>query len=182
MILPVETKEGKMKTKMLFITIIGFFLISCGKKAEEKKVEIPTKQETVEVVEVTTPSAVEVVEEVNPLSKYISDEVYDKGVEIFYGNEESMFAENTDEFSGNYDEFKTYIEGKFKPTMLITQSGTNSAVVYYLDSGITKRLMVIGIKVIEIDEILYYIKAFKDRIEIKQGKNGRSVPLYLRGR
>ena len=171
-----------MKTKILFMIVIGFLLISCRKKEEEKKEETPIKKEIVEIVEVASPPVIEVEEEVNPLSKYVSDEVYDEGIEIFYGDEDNMFTENTDEFSGNYDEFKIYVEGIFKPTMLITQNGINSAVVYYLDGGITKRAMVTGVKIIEIGEIVFYIKVFKDRIEIKQGKNGRSVSLYLRGR
>ncbi len=171
-----------MRTKILFITLVGFFLVSCGKKEEEKKVEIPVKTEIIKVEEVTTPPAIEVVEEVNPLSKYISDEVYNEGVEIFYGDEESMFIEDADEFSGNYDKFKAYIEARFKPTMLIAQNGVNSAVVYYLENGSKNRTMVSGFKIIKIEETIYYIKVFKDRIEIKQGKNGRAVPLYLRER
>lgn len=182
MTLPMGKKEVMMKTKILFITFVGFILISCGKKEGKTEVDIPVKTEAVEVVKVTTPPAIEVPEEINPLSKYVSDEVYNEGVKIFYGDEESMFIENTDEFSGNYEEFKAYIEGKFKPTMLITQNGVNSAVVYYLENGSKNRAMVSGFKIIEIEDIAYYIRVFKDRIEIKQGKNGRAVPLYLRER
>ncbi len=182
MILPMETKEVMMKTKILFITFVGFILISCGKKEETKEVEVPIKKEVVEVVKVTTPPVIEVPEEVNPLSKYVSDEVYNEGVKIFYGDEESMFMEDTDEFSGSYEEFKAYVEARFKPTMLITQNGINSAVVYYLENGSKNRAMVSGFKIIKIEDITYYIRVFKDRIEIKQGKNGRAVPLYLRER
>lgn len=171
-----------MKTKILFITLVGFVLVSCGKKEEEKEVKIPVKTEIIEIENATPPPAIEVVEEVNPLSKYISDEVYNEGVEIFYGDEESMFTEDADAFSGNYEEFKAYIEARFKPTMLIKQNGVNSAVVYYLEGGSKNRTMVSGFKIIEIEKIVYYIKVFKDRIEIKQGKNGRAVPLYLRER
>ncbi len=171
-----------MKTKILFITLVGLFLISCGKKEEEKEVKIPVKTEIIEVEETTPPPAIEVVEEVNPLSKYISDEVYNEGVKIFYGDEGSMFTEDRDLFSGNHEKFKAYIEARFKPTMLITQNGVNSAVVYYLEDGSKNRTIVRGFKIIEIEKIVYYIKVFKDRIEIEQGKNGRVVPLYLRGR
>ena len=171
-----------MKTKILFIILVGLFFVSCGKKEDEKEVKIPVKTEVIEVEEVTIPLAEEAVEEVNPLSKYISDEVYDEGVEIFYRDEESMFTEDADAFSGNYEEFKAYIEARFKPTILIAQNGVNSAVVYYLENGSKNRTMVSGFKKIEIEEIVYYIKVFKDRIEIKQGKNGRAVPLYLRER
>ncbi|OQY42082.1 MAG: hypothetical protein B6227_03280 [Fusobacteriia bacterium 4572_74] len=172
-----------MKTKILFLTLVGSFLISCNK--EEKKVEIPVKTEkveTVKVVEATTPSVIEEPEKLNPLSKYLSDEVYDEGVKIFYGDEESMFMENLDEFSGNYGKFKAFVEAKFKPTMLITQNGVNSAVVYYLENGSKNRAIISGFKTIKIENMAYYIKVFKDRIEIKQGKNGRAVPLYLRER
>lgn len=171
-----------MKTKILFITFVGFLLISCGKEEEKTEVDVPIKKEVAEVVKVTTPPVIEVPEEVNPLSKYVSDEVYNEGVKIFYGDDESMFIENTDEFSGSYEEFKAYVEARFKPTMLITQNGVNSAVVYYLENGSKNRAMVSGFKIIEIEDIVYYIKVFKDRIEIKQGKNGRTVPLYLRER
>lgn len=172
-----------MKIKILFITLVGFFLISCGKKEENKEIKIPVKTEKIEIEEVkTTPPAIEIVEEVNPLSKYISDEVYNEGVEIFYGDKESMFSEDTDIFSGNYEKFSAYIQARFKPTMLITQNGVNSAVVYYLENGSKNRTMVSGFKRIQIEKMVYYIKVFKDRIEIKQGENGRSVPLYLRER
>ena len=171
-----------MKTNILFIMFAGFIFISCGKKEEKKKIDIPIKKEVVEVVKVTTPPVIEVPEEVNPLSKYVSDQVYNEGVKIFYGDEESMFMEDTDEFSGSYEEFKTYVEAKFKPTMLITQNGVNSAVVYYVEDDSKNRAMISGLEMIEIENITYYIKVFKDRIEIKQGKNGRAVPLYLRER
>jgi len=171
-----------MKTKILFITFVGFVLISCGKKEEEKVVNIPIKKDVVEVVKVTTPPVIEVPEEVNPLSKYLSDKIYNEGVETYYGDDENMFTEDRDEFSGNHDEFKAYVEARFKPTMLITQNGVNSAVVYYLENGSKNRAIVSGLKMIEIENIPYYIKVFKDRIEIKQGKNGRAVPLYLRER
>jgi len=171
-----------MKTKILFITFVGFILISCGKKEEKREVDIPIKREVVEVVKVTTPPVIEVPEEVNPLSKYLSDKIYNEGVEIFYGDDENMFTEDRDEFSGNHDEFKAYVEARFKPTMLITQNGVNSAVVYYLENGSKNRAIVSGFKIIKIENIAYYIKVFKDRIEIKQGKNGRAVPLYLRER
>jgi len=182
MISPMKRKEVMMKTKILFITFVGFLLISCGKEEEKREVDVPIKKEVAEVVKVTTPPVIEVPEEVNPLSKYVSDEVYNEGVKIFYGDDESMFIENTDEFSGSYEEFKAYVEARFKPTMLITQNGVNSAVVYYLENGSKNRAMVSGFKIIEIEDMVYYIKVFKDRIEIKQGKNGRTVPLYLRER
>jgi len=172
-----------MKIKMLFIILLGIFSVSCGKKEEKKEMKIPVKMEVAEVQKATTtPPAIEVVEEVNPLSKYISDEVYNKGVEVIYGDEESMFSEDLGQFSGSYDEFKAYVEARFKPTMLITQNGVNSAVVYYLENGSKNRAMVSGFKIIEIEDIAYYIRVFKDRVEIKQGKNGRIVPLYLRER
>ncbi|WP_028855071.1 hypothetical protein [Psychrilyobacter atlanticus] len=171
-----------MKTNILFIMFAGFIFISCGKKEEKKVLDIPVKKEVIEVVKVTTPPVIEVPEEVNPLSKYVSDEVYNEGVKIFYDDEESMFMEDTDEFSGSYEEFKAYVEARFKPTMLITQNGVNSAVVYYLEEGSKNRAMISGLEMIEIEDITYYIRVFKDRIEIKQGKNGRAVPLYLRER
>ncbi|MGB6128526.1 MAG: hypothetical protein WBG30_07235 [Psychrilyobacter sp.] len=171
-----------MKTKILFITFIGFILISCGKKEEEKEVDIPIKKELIEVVKVATPPAIEVQEEVNPLSKYLSDKIYNEGIEIYYGDDENMFTEDKKEFSRNYDEFKAYVEARFKPTMLITQNGVNSAVVYYLENGSKNRAIVSGFKMIEIEDVTYYIKVFKDKIEIKQGKNGKAVPLYLRER
>lgn len=171
-----------MKTKILFITLVGFFLASCGKKEEIKEIKIPVKKERVQIENIMTPPAIEIVEEVNPLSKYVSDKVYNEGIEIFYGDERSMFAEDTDVFSGNQEKFKAYIEAKFKPTMLITQNGVNSAMVYYLENGSRNRTMVKGFKIIEIEKIIYYIKVFKDRVEIKQGENGKAVPLYLRER
>lgn len=171
-----------MKIKMLFIILLGIFFVSCGKKEEKKEVKKPVKMEAAEVEATTTPPAIEVVEEVNPLSKYISDEVYNEGIEVIYGDEESMFSEDLGQFSGSYDEFKAYVEARFKPTMLITQNGVNSAVVYYLENGSKNRAMVSGFKIIEIEDIAYYIRVFKDRVEIKQGKNGRIVPLYLRER
>jgi len=171
-----------MKIKIMFITLVGFFLISCGKKKEEKKIKIPIKKEVVQIEKVTTPTAIKIVEEVNPLSKYISDKVYNEGVKFFYGDKRNIFVTDTDVFSGNQEKFKEYVKAKFKPTMLITQNGVNSAIVYYLENGTKSRTMVRGFEMIEIEEIVYYIKVFKDRIEIKQGKNGRAVPLYLRER
>ena len=171
-----------MKTKILFILLIGLLFISCGKKEEVKEIKIPVKKEMVEVKNIVTPPAIEIIEEVNPLSKYISDKVYDEGVKIFYGDKSSMFEEDLDVFSGNQEDYKTYIEAKFKLTMLITQNGINSAIVYFLENGSKNRAMVEGFKTIEIEKKVYDIKVFKDRVEIKEGKTGKIVPLYLRER
>lgn len=171
-----------MKTKIMFITLTVFFITSCGNKKEEKEIKMPIKKEIVQTESIMTSAPIKIVEEDNPLSKYISDKVYNEGLKIFYGDKRSMFAANTDIFSANQEKLKIYIETKFKPTMLVTQNGINSAVVYYLENGSKSRVMVRGLKIIEIEEIVYYIKVFKDRIEIKQGENGIAVPLYLRER
>ena len=169
-----------MKNNILVIVFVSFLFITCGKKDETKEVEAPIKKEKLEVVKETTQPITEELEEINPLSKYMSDEVYNEGIKLFYSEKESMFMEDSSGFSYNYENFKAYIEGRFKPTMLIKQNGVNSAVVYYLDNGSKKRTIIMGHKIIEIEEVKYFIKAFKDRIEIKQGENGKAVPLYLR--
>ena len=171
-----------MKIKILFIISVGFFLASCSKKEEVKEIKIPIKTQEVQIENKKSPSIITVVEEVNPLSEYISDKVYNEGVKIFYGDERNMFSEDTDVFSGNQEKLKANIEARFKLAMLVTQSGVNSAVIYYLENGSKNRVIINGFKIIEIEKIVYYIKIFKDRIEIKEGKNGRSVPLYLRER
>lgn len=170
-----------MKTKIFFIIFTGLFIISCGEKKEVKEIVVPIKKEE-KAIKKVEPPIVEEVKEVNPLSNYISDEVYNEGIKIFYGDKESMFTENTDIFSGNQEELKASIEKKFKLIILAKQNGINSAVVYYLKNGSKNRTIISGVKMIEIEKMIYFIKVFNDRIEIKQGKNGIAIPLYLRER
>ena len=176
-----------MKSKLLLVALVGLLLISCGKKEEVKppnEEEVVVEEQVIDQGDATSEQAIEVKEDENPLSEYVSDEVYENGREIFYGESENadMFAEDKEQFSGNYEDFKAYVESNFEPTMLITQNGVNSAVVYFSDGESTKRIIIKGSRVIEKDGSKYYINVFKDRVEIKKGKNGRVVPLYLRGR
>jgi len=176
-----------MRNKILFLILIAFLLISCGKKEKEPEKEpAPVKAEKVagEVPqdEKEGVSTEEVEEKTNPLAEYISDDVYEEGIRRFYGEDGGMFLADADKLTGGYEEFKRYVESNFKITMLATQGGKSSAVLYYpSDEGI-KRVIVSGGTILEIGEKIFYVKAFKDRVEIKQGKKGRAVPLYLRER
>ena len=111
----------------------------------------------------------------NPLSDYISDGVYEKGRIIFYKKDKNMFTQD-------YREFKNYVEENFKVKMLTTQGGISSAVLYYSGENKIRRIIVKGQKKIKIGEKTYYIKVFKDRVEINLGKNSQSISLYLRER
>ena len=175
-----------MRNKILFLILITFLLISCGKKEKEPKKEpAPVKAEKV-AGEVPQDEKEELSGEVegnsNPLSEYVSDEVYEDGIRRFYGEDSGMFLNDADKFTGGYEELKAYVESNFKITMLATQGGKSSAVLYYPSEEGEKRVIVTGGTILEIGEKIFYVKAFKDRVEIKQGKKGRAVPLYLRER
>jgi hypothetical protein len=172
-----------MRIKLLFITLIAFLWTSCGEKeVEPEKKKVPT----VGIKKVNENIGEEVVEDkvqnTNPLSEYVSDEVYKKGIEKFYNSENSMFIEDSEQFKGSFESLETHIKSSFQITMLATQNGKTSAVLYYVTTQGIKRTIVTDEKVLEIGEHHYYIKIFKDRAEIKQGKKGRAVPLYLRKR
>jgi len=176
-----------MRNKILFLILITFLLISCGKKEKEPEKEpAPVKAEKVAggvpQEEKEKNLSEEVKENTNPLSEYISDEIYEDGIRKFYGEDGGMFIEDSNQFAGSNEELKKYIESNFKITMLATQGGKSSAVLYYPSKDGLKRIIVTGGTIVEVEEKIFYIKAFKDRVEIKQGKKGRAVPLYLRER
>jgi hypothetical protein len=161
-----------------------------GENIKEERVEVKFKLGYYKILDEerggNNEKTIEVKGDENPLVEYISNEVYEEGRTTFYGNGDrdgvDMFSENKDQFSGSYEDFKAYVESSFKPTILITQNGVNSAVVYFSDGECTKRIIIKGSRVIEKGDNKYYINVFKDRVEIKKGKNGRVVPLYLRER
>jgi len=114
----------------------------------------------------------------NPLGAYLTDEVYNKGIEIFATKQE-FFSEDSSLFD---ETLKTFVESHFKLTMLLSQNNKKMAIIYYNKGNTTKRLLIIGSKVIKDADQIYDLKVFTDRVEVSKRGNNQTIPIYLRGR
>jgi hypothetical protein len=170
-----------MKNKIMFIISIAFLMISCG-KSEPESVEPVVKTKKI-VKKIVEPETIEIPirEDTNPISDSVSDEVYKKGIAKFYAKN-SMFTEAEGHSSGGTEELELYVKNNFKITMLVTQGKKSSTMLYYPSETGKKRIVVTGTGKISIGKEVYYIKTFKDHVEIKQRSTGKKVPLYLRER
>ncbi len=97
-----------------------------------------------------------------------------KGIE----NKNTIQIDENKLFKESYEDIEKKLKEKFKVKMILTKNGISSALIEDLRSSPKKRLIIKDERSLEINNKLYHVKIFSDRVDIKQGNNEWVISIY----